>query len=287
VKIRRKFVPYNLIISFLFFAVLSAQFKADNQFRIGNNAGYGFNTDATEDEVSDFGHFFNTGKALFMAPLNWRSDDWLKFGALSAGTGLLFFADEPVRDWVQRNYSGTDYTLMKIDRYYGYWPTLIISAGLYGYGSLGKDKDIRRLGLKSAEAFLYAGLIANLIKPVIGRSRPDNGNGNTSFDLFSLGDKNHSLPSGHTTAAFAFSTVMAEAVDNVYWDILWYGTASLTGMARIYHDKHWVSDVFAGAALGYVIGHFVSGQSWYNSSGGQSLSVNAYPVSVNYTFVIM
>ncbi|NOX66590.1 MAG: phosphatase PAP2 family protein, partial [Chlorobi bacterium] len=35
------------------------------------------------------------------------------------------------------------------------------------------------------------------------------------------------------------------------------GSAGVVGAARIYHDKHWVSDVFLGGAIGYFVGRFV------------------------------
>ena len=34
--------------------------------------------------------------------------------------------------------------------------------------------------------------------------------------------------------------------------------AFLTGISRIYHDKHWSSDVFLGAAIGYFTARFVN-----------------------------
>jgi hypothetical protein len=67
-----------------------------------------------------------------------------------------------------------------------------------------------------------------------------------------------SFPSGHATLAFAFSSVMANYLDNAYWKIGWYSIAALVGTARIYHDKHWLSDVVMGSAIGYFIGDYVS-----------------------------
>jgi len=50
---------------------------------------------------------------------------------------------------------------------------------------------------------------------------------------------------------------MANYMENIYWKIFWYGSAGIVGMARIYHNKHWLSDVFLGASIGYFIGRFV------------------------------
>jgi hypothetical protein len=36
-----------------------------------------------------------------------------------------------------------------------------------------------------------------------------------------------------------------------------YGLAGFTGYQRIYDNKHWFSDVFVGAAIGYLIGNSI------------------------------
>lgn len=62
----------------------------------------------------------------------------------------------------------------------------------------------------------------------------------------------YSFPSGHTAEAF----VAAEFMRQEYKDVSpWYGVAGYaaavgTGMLRMYHDKHWLNDVLAGAGVG-------------------------------------
>ena len=51
---------------------------------------------------------------------------------------------------------------------------------------------------------------------------------------------------------------MADYINDVYWKVGWYTVASLVGTARIYHDKHWLSNVVLGSAIGYFIGDYVS-----------------------------
>lgn len=64
----------------------------------------------------------------------------------------------------------------------------------------------------------------------------------------------NSFPSGHTATAFA----AAELLRQEYWHrspwigITGYAAATATGVLRVYNNRHWVSDVVAGAAIGFL-----------------------------------
>jgi hypothetical protein len=77
------------------------------------------------------------------------------------------------------------------------------------------------------------------IKKLTHVIRPDNSN-----------DK--SFPSGHTSHAFAAATFMAKEFKH---KSIWYGVGAYTiatgvGVLRIMNNRHWVSDVIAGAGIG-------------------------------------
>ena len=81
-------------------------------------------------------------------------------------------------------------------------------------------------------------LVASLLKSLIGRPRPDGGDG--------------SLPSGHATAAFAVAFVVARRFPR--FRILAYFGALVISATRVLLHKHYLSDIMAGAALGLAIG---------------------------------
>ena len=75
-----------------------------------------------------------------------------------------------------------------------------------------------------------------MLKWAVGRERPN-------------GADNHSFPSGHTAAVFG----VAEVVRTLYGNgagVAFYGLAAITGISRIHDNKHYLSDVVAGAGLG-------------------------------------
>jgi len=66
-----------------------------------------------------------------------------------------------------------------------------------------------------------------------------------------------SLPSAHSTAAFAAATAMARIAP--HRTTLLYGGATLMGLTRPYLGMHYPSDVVAGALLGTALGRLAPG----------------------------
>lgn len=102
-------------------------------------------------------------------------------------------------------------------------------------------------GLKGKHSYLDATVIlatswatmGNTTKYSVRRLRPDASN-------------RKSFVSGHTATAF----MGAEFLRREYWDtapvvgILGYTFASVVGVSRVLNNRHWVSDVIAGAGVG-------------------------------------
>lgn len=171
------------------------------------------------------------------------------------GFGALYAVDESIRDEVQDSQSGgADDFFDAVEvggRFYG---LLAVGAGAWATGEVVGDRSMQRAGLNGFQAVLLAAIPVEGTKALFGRSRPlkDEGNG----DWFGSGN---SFLSGHTTYAFAAASAVAHEYDHVSW-VPWlaYGAAGLVGAQRIYDDKHWSSDVFLSALVGWGIGQAVS-----------------------------
>jgi len=111
-----------------------------------------------------------------------------------------------------------------------------------------------RAGLLVLSAAL-AGAVAELLKPLIGRSRPD-AEGVTRwlerpFVLVADGGGiGYGLPSSHTAVAFGGAAMLALLEPRIRWIVL--GLAAGCGLSRMNAGAHTLSDVLLGAAVGLV-----------------------------------
>lgn len=196
-------------------------------------------------------------------PLKWEGDDYLKMGLLAVSTGSIMFADQAIRDAVLRDQRYYYSIPIVFGRLWGDLPApVVLFSGLAAYSLITDDMWSRKVGYEIGQASLYAGGLTFFLKMAIGRARPYMNEGSGTYHPFSsiFIQDYHSLPSGHSTAAFTISTVLSRNVKPVWLKVLFYLPAGLTLVSRVYQDKHWTSDDFIGAALGYYIATWVVDQ---------------------------
>jgi membrane-associated phospholipid phosphatase len=179
-------------------------------------------------------------------------------------TGILYWQDQNIRHYFQDHKTSTLDDLSPIVEKFGVFGGDLAFLALYGgTGYLAQNEKMKETALLSLESFAVAGAINVAVKAGVGRARPDVGEGKSSFKPFAVdklmsGDLDYtSFPSGHTVDAFSIASVFADSYDSPWVGITAYGLASLVCLQRIYADRHWASDVFAGAVLGTVVGKSV------------------------------
>jgi hypothetical protein len=143
----------------------------------------------------------------------------------------------------------------------------IIGGSLYAIGKLGKFDRVADLGWHGTEAVLFAQGITFVLKGAVGRGRPFLTNGEDPGDYhmgkgFSSGNWS-SFPSGHTSTAFAAAAAVTNETTRWWprseWIVgpIMYAGATAVGLSRMYHSRHWASDVALGAAIGTFSGRKV------------------------------
>lgn len=187
-------------------------------------------------------NIFEAAAKDFSSPVKTEARHYLHMGLSTSAFMYVFFKDDLIlglqEESVEHKPLG-DYAL------YGDYggqlvPNALYAGGMYASYLLTDDKDYKRFSSQMFRATLYSGLVTTLLKNAIPETRP-NGAGRQSF------------PSGHTTTAFAFASVVAMN-HKWYWGVPAFAFASFVGYSRINDNKHFLHDVTVGATIGLVYG---------------------------------
>ena len=129
-------------------------------------------------------------------------------------------------------------------KYIGNTPEQIaLSLGTYAFGRIFNQPKTSHLGMDLVQAQILTELLVEPIKFATQRERPD-------------GSNHQSFPSGHAAITFATATVIER---HLGWrkSLLGYAIASYVAASRLHDNRHYLSDVIFGAAVGSIAGRTV------------------------------
>ena len=169
--------------------------------------------------------------------------------ALAMGVALAgsFLLDDWAEDEMREDFRSDDAgDAAKWAQRIGHDAALVSVLGLYAFGDE-YDEDTAAM---ATSAVFTATAGSQGLKLATGRARMntrDAGEFGGPLDL----DRD-SFPSGHTAAAVAVATVYGRRYPKYRW--AFYAAAAGVGWARMQRERHFLSDVIGGAALGYYSG---------------------------------
>ncbi len=170
---------------------------------------------------------------------------WEQFAIPAAiTTASAFFVETPklvqARHWVQEQLANpTGQPKTAVDDYIQYLP-MLSSYALYFCGVKGEHNLVDRTIILAMSYATFA-VVNHTMKFAFDEQRPNTGALN-------------SFPSGHTGTVF----VGAEFLRREYWNtnkwigVAGYACAATVAYLRVYNNRHWINDVVAGAAIGYM-----------------------------------
>ncbi|MBK5285798.1 MAG: phosphatase PAP2 family protein [Bacteroidia bacterium] len=241
-------------------------------------------SDSRSNLLSFRGYFSTLGKNFAQqaaSPFHLQTRGYLTAAALISSTLIMTTLDGGVND---------EFRNLKSDNriIHNAGPLVSSLGGTYGIagvcafglaGIIFNNNDITETGLLATQAMITSGVWVNVVKILAGRERPfvsyeasgiPGGRWFGPLTQFSNPDNLphasfESFPSGHTTTAFAIATVFAMKYKNCKAiPITAYSIATLIGASRMTENKHWLSDIFVGAALGHLCARQIM-QSHYAS----------------------
>lgn len=118
-----------------------------------------------------------------------------------------------------------------------------LSLGTYVVGRWQDQPKVAHLGMDLLQAQILTEMLVQPLKFATHRERPDLSN-------------HHAFPSGHAAVTFATATVIER---HLGWrkSLLGYTIASYVAASRLHDNRHYLSDVIFGAAVGSIAGRTV------------------------------
>jgi hypothetical protein len=230
--------------------------------------------------ISQFAH---ESKLFAKQPTKWHSKDWLKVGGVLAATLIVMPFDKAIVQSTQGQQRYYNSIPIEGGRIYGEWYSIGGVAGAVGiFGLITRDTTAKKVAIELFQAGIYAELMTVALKVVIGRGRPETTEDPFVFHPFNLAFAYQSMPSGHTTSAFALSTVLSRHAHGTALKILAYVPAAFTMFSRIYQNHHWLSDEILAAGIGYFVANWI-----VDLHSGKRHRINVtsiYPVGISYAF---
>jgi membrane-associated phospholipid phosphatase len=161
-----------------------------------------------------------------------------------AAAGAAALSVHPADNSVNANLSD-DHGVFKAGKIIGNTGTLLgASFATWGVGKMVGDHEVSHVGLDALRAIGESEAMLQTLKYTVRRERPDHSSG-------------YAFPSGHAADTFAVASVIERHL-SLKWSILAYGVSSYVAMSRLHDNRHYLSDVVFGAALGTVAGRTVT-----------------------------
>ena len=242
-----------------------------------------FCTSSTAQNQNDFQRF---GRWLTEDPISIFKDAGMKqiAGIGTAGLSLAYLTTFDVSTSQNFRDHYSDSRFLSISNTLGSKRVILpTSAALFGSSLLTKNKKFQDAAFTSLQSVLMTSLAVGAGKFLFARDRPHKNDGAYDFDFVSTGQT--SFPSGHTARAFSFITPWIMYYPSPFTYSLLALPAG-TAIARVAKGKHWLTDVAAGAAIGFSMGYYLS-QRHLGTQDIQvtpSLGKNHAAISINFKF---
>jgi hypothetical protein len=184
--------------------------------------------------------FFNLGEDIRHLP---SKQNLLLVGIGGGLAAAAHPADQGTNARLRSHYDGVN-KAFAAGKYIGNTPEQIgLSLATFVYGRIFHAPKVSHLGNDLLQAQILTEMLVQPIKFSARRERPDASNA-------------RSFPSGHAAITFAGATVLER---HLGWrkSLIGYTIASYVAASRLHDNRHYLSDVVFGAAIGSIAGRTV------------------------------
>ena len=167
-----------------------------------------------------------------------HKDTAVVIGVFAPAAGVAYTWDQAGIEESQEHLTGAVFTAGNIGG--GFLVQTSAAVGTWAIGALSDNKKTKEIGGDLLRAQLVSQVVVQSVKLATHRERPD-------------GSNFYSFPSGHTASAFTTASVLNR---HLGWKagLPAYSFATFVGVSRMSANKHHMSDVIMGAAVGIAAG---------------------------------
>jgi membrane-associated phospholipid phosphatase len=203
------------------------------------------------------------------------------YGGAVLGTGVMAFsgADQAIRVRVQEHLALPAYGDTAL--YAGYIIPAVVAPSVYLVGLASHNSTVTGAGSAAVQALGVSLVTMGLLKIAVGRVYPLNGGDPNASDRLDHPSYAHTFqpfqsawplpawPSGHTIGTISVVAALSGYFPDQLWiPLLGYPLGVGIGVGMVVGDRHWASDVLAGALIGHAIGYSIGRSFRRRSKGG-------------------
>lgn len=235
-------------------------------------------------------HVAQDEAGIVTAPLHLKASNLLWIAPFGVATAIAINKDaEAIRALgIDKN---REDQFRKISDYGGLYGPIAATGIGYVVGSTTHDDRMKETAVLAGEAMADSVILNKGLQYAIDRQTPRQGDGTGRF--WPHGTKTwpdgQSMPSDHSILVWSFAHVVASQYDGIGTKALVYTLATTVSASRVIAREHFPSDVFVGAALGYVVGGYVlrrrsHDNTWSRVSLSPVQTPNGQAMQLSYNF---
>lgn len=206
------------------------------------------------------------------------------FSGAVVGTWPMAFGgmDQAIRVGVQRDLASSVYGDGAL--YAGYLLPILVAPSVYVLGLATHDRTVTGAGSAALQALAVTFVTTSFLKVAAGRAYPLHGGDPRASDRLDHPEYARDFhpfqrldfpslpawPSGHTSTFISVAaSLTAYYPDKIWIPLVGYPVALAIGFGMVVGDRHWASDVVAGALVGHALGYAI-GKSFRSRIDGKN-----------------
>lgn len=201
------------------------------------------------------GHILHDQAAIWTSPTRIRTHDLVWLVPLAGAEAAALATDRrAMRDVVTHDATFNPDSINASNILIGSY--IAVPVGLFAYGHAAADDHAREAGILSGEALIDGVVVEQGLKLVFWRERPGVDDYRGRFFQSSVG-VDSSFPSSHSVLAWAAAAELSGEFPSRWKQVGFYTAATAVSVSRVLGQQHFPGDVLAGAAAGWLVGHYV------------------------------